>query len=159
MAFVNDFKDPDMSWALRRVYVCTIVERNFAEFIADLPAIFPLIRSMHNKAVAMITQGSLGTSNKGSHGQSSVLTIGSAHKRLHDVKRGRFAQYGDNGQFTTICDESDQEIPLRDEPRRGSVVAKGNGGGITVQVNIDMESQERSHNGPVWPKGSLRPEH
>ncbi|KAF2471482.1 uncharacterized protein BDR25DRAFT_261093 [Lindgomyces ingoldianus] len=157
VGFVNDFKDPDMSWALRRVYVCTIVERNLAEFIADLPAIFPLIRSMHKKVVTVITQGSRGTSKSGSYGPTNSLTIGSEHKRLHNGKRGKFAAYGPNGQFTTIHDNSDDEIPLKDGLNRPSSAAKKNERGITVQVNIDVESQEHNDSRPVWPKGSLRP--
>jgi hypothetical protein len=116
LAFVNDFFNRDISWALRRVYVCTIVERNLAEVIADLPVTFPLIRSMHQKAVTIITNGSRGTSNL-EYGRSTRATIGS-ERRLNNPQKGEFSAYGKHGQFTTIQGTSDDEIPLRDEPRQ-----------------------------------------
>lgn len=159
---MNDFRDPDISWALRKVYLSTVVERNFAEVIADLPAIFQIARSIHRKVVTIITQGSRATSKTSSRGQSGILTIGSVHKRFYNIRRSSFAAYGDTGQFTTIHNSSEAEIPLRDR-KEGTSVADINGGtnvdrGITVQVDIDVESQERKSNEPFWPKGSLRPE-
>jgi hypothetical protein len=130
-----------------------------AEFIANLLVLFLLVRSTHKKAVTMVTQGSRGTFKPGSQDQSTNLTIGSAHKRLHNTKRGGFTAYGENGQFTTINNESNNKIPLREVPRRYSVGAKHDDRGITVQVNINVESQERIDNCPIWPEGSLRPEH
>lgn len=159
VAFVNDFLHPDITWALRRVYVCTIIERNLAELIADLPTIFPLLRSMHKKGVTIMTHNfrSSSTTKSGTYGRSTTLTIGSSDQRYHASKRGEFAAYGKNGQFTTIQDGSDDEIPLRDQPRCPGAAVMNDERGITVQVNIDMESQERGNNGPVWPAGNLRP--
>ena len=160
VAYVNDFKDPDISWALRRVYLSTIVERNFAEVIADMPAIFQLVRSIHGRIRSMVMQGSRTTPSKsGSQGQSGILTIGSAQKRLYNAKRSSFAAYGDNGQFTTIRDGSEDEIPLKDRKQGPNISGSNIDRGITVQIEIDIESQERNNDDPVWPKGSLRPQH
>jgi hypothetical protein len=68
------------------------------------------------------------------------LTIGSVLKQLHNAKRGGFSAYSENGQLTTTDKESDDEILLRDVPRRHSLGANHNDRGITVQVNIDVDS-------------------
>ncbi|KAF2794308.1 hypothetical protein K505DRAFT_224421, partial [Melanomma pulvis-pyrius CBS 109.77] len=47
--FANDFFNPDLTWALYKVYLCTIIERNLAEIIADLPAIYPHLRNATKK--------------------------------------------------------------------------------------------------------------
>ncbi|KAI3393930.1 hypothetical protein diail_3477, partial [Diaporthe ilicicola] len=53
------------------VYICTIVERNCAEVIADLPIIFPLLRSLHAKAGSIMSRlGSLATRSSTKKGES-----------------------------------------------------------------------------------------
>ena len=155
---MNDFRDPDISWALRKVYLSTVVGRNFADVIADLPAIFQLARSIHRKVVTMITQGSRATSKTSSRGQSGILTIGSVHKRFYNIRRSSFAAYGDNGQFK-IRDGLKDEIPLKDRKHGPNTSGSNIDKGSTVQNEIDVESQERNNDDPVWPKGSLRPQH
>jgi hypothetical protein len=161
---VNDFFDPDISWALRKVYICTVVERNLAEFIADLPVIFPLLRSIHKKTVRVLTHGSRGASEPTTYGMTTKLTNGST-TRGNKSTNGDFDVYGKNGRFAAIQDDSDDkisgethdEIPLRSLSSRRAQPARFDRE-ITVQVNIDVESEARRHNESAWPLETLRPD-
>ncbi|KAH8688696.1 hypothetical protein BGW36DRAFT_352691 [Talaromyces proteolyticus] len=55
-AFDNDFYNPDFTWALDKVYLCTIIERNLAEVIADLPASYAIIRGVSKKTKTLISR-------------------------------------------------------------------------------------------------------
>ncbi|KAM4065028.1 O-methyltransferase [Hirsutella rhossiliensis] len=57
VAFDGDFYNPDFTWALYRVYLCTVIERNMAEVIADLPASFTLLRGVQKKTQTLLSRG------------------------------------------------------------------------------------------------------
>lgn len=140
MAYVNDFFDPDYTWGLRRVYMCTIVERNCAEVIADLPIIFPLLRSLHAKAGSIMSRlGSLATGSgtkKGgslsSGGSSSRPTTHPATIGSGEPRADRFGDFGTRGvgfQRSNIPAEcSEDEIPLRERQPSGGVDTKRHDG-------------------------------
>lgn len=52
LGFQREFFAADSSWELRNVWICTIVERNMANVIADLPAIYTLAHSWHRKILS-----------------------------------------------------------------------------------------------------------
>ncbi|KAI0387993.1 integral membrane protein [Hypomontagnella monticulosa] len=116
LSFVNDFLDPDYTWALHRVFIFALVERNLAEVIANLPVSTPLFRSMYKNAkqvLANYTGGSTKTSgnpvDKG-HVLSSVITIGSARKSAKKgATEGTFRAYGRDVQFTELNTISDDD--------------------------------------------------
>jgi hypothetical protein len=87
------------------------------------------------------------------------LTVGSDDRRSKKSKGGDFAAYGVRGQFSTLADGSKESLVLPSAPRPGAVPVKKNRG-IKVQVNIDVESQERKDRGPrkVWPVEDPRPD-
>lgn len=140
-AFVQDFYSPDFSWALSRIYLCAILERNFAEFIADLPATYYLVKIMRERAGSVLSSVGVGTwtggsrrsqggryasnSNKNNNTGSGpgVLTIGSMGKR-----NARAAQSVDMEDAI-----SDDEVCLR-EVSPSSREERGDGFGSDYRV-------------------------
>ena len=109
-AFVKDFYDPDFTWALPRIYVCTIIERNLSQFIADLPAIYPVFRTVYEKVAGSIRYGSnrskthSGVDGNGldvrNDSQQAIVTIGSAETR--PIKLNDFSPYGKSSQLSQL---------------------------------------------------------
>lgn len=79
LAFMHDFLDPDFSWSLTDVYSCTIVERNLAEVVADLPLIYSLLHNGWEKSRHLFSQMSskFSTTQKSSRGDQSSAANGS----------------------------------------------------------------------------------
>jgi hypothetical protein len=140
---VNDFFKPDVSWALRRVYLATIIERNVAQVIADLPVVFPLLRNMHRKARSLFSSSA--NKSRATYHNSGTSTIGSKHKRFNrSTGNSEFSRYGRQAQISAVRPGSDDEIPLRERPGvvNPSPLADGE---IAVQVNIDVHSEDGSN--------------
>ncbi|RYP08959.1 hypothetical protein DL764_001570 [Monosporascus ibericus] len=124
VAFDGDFYDPDFTWALHNVYLCTIIERNLAEVIADLPASFAVLRSVRRKAHTIISRGAHdSTKSYTTSGQS-----GFRDKSFPKVSRG--PQFSDNEPAY-----QEDEIPLRHSPH----VPKDKRN-ITLQTSIDIQA-------------------
>ncbi|KUI60906.1 hypothetical protein VP1G_08123 [Cytospora mali] len=146
VAYVNDFFAADYSWALHRVYMCTIVERNFAEVIADLPAIFPLLRSLHTKAGGFFSRLSSRATRSGSKSTSKYNTNPSAipTNMSSGLKADRFGDFGAYGMamplnnITVGC--SEDEIPLREGPSLRDDQNKYDNGRIRVNTTVDVQS-------------------
>ncbi|KAI1208160.1 uncharacterized protein F4807DRAFT_431817 [Annulohypoxylon truncatum] len=114
VAFVKEFLDPDFTWALPRVYVCTIIERNLAQLVADLPANYPLFRHIHGKVTGFMKYGSsrskMHTGTGDNHtidpcndSQRAIVTIGSAETRPRQaIKLNDLSVYGKSGQLTHL---------------------------------------------------------
>ncbi|KAI2601769.1 hypothetical protein GGR54DRAFT_634524 [Hypoxylon sp. NC1633] len=107
LGFVGDFYDPDFTWALHNVYICTIIERNIAEFIADLPAVFHIARNAHRMARGLLSHG---TENH----HTGITTIGSSGKRFQLSSRRR-GSINDTLAY-------DDEIPLKNVINDGSTI-------------------------------------
>ncbi|KID96775.1 hypothetical protein MAJ_07288, partial [Metarhizium majus ARSEF 297] len=99
VAFDGDFYKPDFTWALYRVYLCTIVERNLAEVIADLPATFTLVRSVHNKTNALWSRGSRSGSTVKASDHTGSVDSGSGSKGFARARQ-RGGPYGDQHRHT-----------------------------------------------------------
>ncbi|KJK80943.1 hypothetical protein H634G_03476 [Metarhizium anisopliae BRIP 53293] len=99
VAFDGDFYKPDFTWALYRVYLCTIVERNLAEVIADLPATFTLIRSVHNKTNAFWSRGSRSGSTAKASDHTGSVDSGSGSRGFAGARQ-RGGPYGDQHRHT-----------------------------------------------------------
>ncbi|RYP02770.1 hypothetical protein DL765_010687 [Monosporascus sp. GIB2] len=121
LILAKDYLNPDFTWALRRAFIFSIVERNLAQIIADLPVLAPLISITH-KVKGITSRLGRGSSkanssheNRGASGnmKSALVTIG--QRSTNGNKRSAFSAYGDDRQFdgiATTC--SEDEIPLRD---------------------------------------------
>ncbi|RYP22271.1 hypothetical protein DL765_001785 [Monosporascus sp. GIB2] len=124
VAFDGDFYDPDFTWALHTVYLCTVIERNLAEVIADLPASFAALRSVHRKAHTIISRGTHDSSK-------SYTTNGQSGFRDKSFpKASRRPQFSDNEPAY-----QEDEIPVKDSPQK----AKDNRA-ITLQTSIDIQA-------------------
>ncbi|KZZ94249.1 integral membrane protein [Moelleriella libera RCEF 2490] len=119
VGFDGDFYEPDSTWALYKVYLCTIIERNLAEIVADLPACFALFRTLHKKTVESLSQRqSQQPSMEGSHFRGSKSFGGSdSLGRKHNPL------------------SFDDEIPLQ-----GRVHLPSDDKVIHMQTRIDVES-------------------
>lgn len=168
VSFVNDFFDPDVTWALRKVYICTIVERNLANLIADLPAIFQLLRK---KVVPMVSRLTTSKSNAYASGTGRPLG-GPANSRY-----GALSGYGKHSQFSSTEQEyipgsdespdkrrrgSDDEIPLRDGIRRPDAsYGVTDGKSINVKTQIQVRSEQVSDyttsQNQAWQSGTYGP--
>ncbi|KHO01975.1 uncharacterized protein MAM_00976 [Metarhizium album ARSEF 1941] len=130
VAFDGDFYKPDFTWALYRVYLCTIIERNLAEVIADLPATFALVRNVRNKTNALWSRSTHGSSTKASdHTGSDASRSGSkgfpgANARPANAK----SDYHE--------DENEDEIPLSTSIPR---IPKGSGV-VHMETSIDIQA-------------------
>ncbi|OTA88156.1 hypothetical protein M434DRAFT_34949 [Hypoxylon sp. CO27-5] len=125
VGFDGDFYDPDFTWALHNVYMCTVIERNIAEIIADLPANHNLFRNLHKKTQTVLSRGTR-DSNKGS---SANGLFGSTGKHLATPLRRHVLS---NNESTY---NDDDEIPLND-----SVSVPKDDRIITLQTTIDVET-------------------
>lgn len=100
VAFDGDFYKPDSTWALTRVYLCTVIERNLAEIIADLPASFGLLRSVRNKTNTFFSRDTRGSTKASDH---------SEHFRLgSEGRQGASARSANDGSVY-----NEDEIPLK----------------------------------------------
>ncbi|EFY96806.2 hypothetical protein MAA_07619 [Metarhizium robertsii ARSEF 23] len=149
VAFDGDFYKPDFTWALYRVYLCTIVERNLAEVIADLPATFTLIRSVHNKTNAFWSRGSRSGSTAKASDHTGSVDSGSGSKGF----AGASARPA-NARPVYNEDENKDEIPLSAFASR---VPKGSGvvhmeTSIDIQAHrVDAQEQQESRQTLVHP--------
>ncbi|KAI1423221.1 hypothetical protein F5Y12DRAFT_798695 [Xylaria sp. FL1777] len=108
LALVNTFYNPDYTWGLHEVFIFTLIERNVAEVIADLPPLSPIFRMVHKRVRDTIEHWSGGSDRNGDTCSTkppllSIITIGSAGK---DKKKrggaGDFSVYGRNAQFAEL---------------------------------------------------------
>ncbi|KID91569.1 hypothetical protein MGU_01539 [Metarhizium guizhouense ARSEF 977] len=149
VAFDGDFYKPDFTWALYRVYLCTIVERNLAEVIADLPATFTLIRSVHNKTNAFWSRGSRSGSTAKASDHTGSVDSGSGSKGF-----ARASARPGVGRPLYNEDENGDEIPLSAFASR---VPKGSGvvhmeTSIDIQAHrVDAQEQQESRQTLVHP--------
>ncbi|KAI1127287.1 hypothetical protein F5Y10DRAFT_292889 [Nemania abortiva] len=121
LAFVPDFLNPDYSWALHRLFILSLLERNLAEIIANLPATAPLFRIIYKRTQDFSKkyhQGSgddRGTSFK-RYPISSIRTIGSPFKGLKPSTVGWFRSYGMDAQLTDLdTTRADDQVELRSD--------------------------------------------
>ncbi|KAI5917754.1 integral membrane protein [Camillea tinctor] len=154
VAFDKDFYNPDSTWALHSVYLCTIIERNLAQIVADLPAIFVFFRSISNKARTIFSGSGTGTGSKSrrygpkdpsDHSDQSFQKTPGRSARLTDTEVG----------------PEEDEIPLRDSPE----ASRGNNNNITMQTTIDIQSytasvhtQEQTQNDLIRPWNNMSAE-
>jgi hypothetical protein len=128
-AFDNDFYNPDFTWALDKVYLCTIIERNLAEIIADLPASYVIIRGVSKKAKTLISrrtgEDSKAYAARRSHSSNTVKV--SAPRNVY--RKGSKDQY----QYY------DDEVPLQRYPSPINAITIGTS--IDVEVHNRLESQ------------------
>ncbi|ROW11901.1 hypothetical protein VPNG_04904 [Cytospora leucostoma] len=159
VAYVKDFFDADYSWALYRVYMCTIVERNFAEVIADLPTIFPLLRSLRSKAREFFSRLSSRTSRSGSNGQSARNHNTSPSEipriRFNGPKTDRFGDfdlYGEDLRLNSNTVEYPEDVfPLRQTlPQRNYPRTDDN---KNIMVNTTFDVQSHRSNAPAQQRG------
>ncbi|KAK8923112.1 hypothetical protein VCV18_007174 [Metarhizium anisopliae] len=149
VAFDGDFYKPDFTWALYRVYLCTIVERNLAEVIADLPATFTLIRSVHNKTNAFWSRGSRSGSTAKASDHTGSVDSGSGSRGF----AGASARPA-NARPVYNEDKNEDEIPLSAFASR---VPKGSGvvhmeTSIDIQAHrVDAQEQQESRQTLVHP--------
>lgn len=112
------------------------MERNLAEIIADLPAIFPLVNDIHKKARSALSPKAYSASRaRTSHPyRPGLLTIGSNDK------------HGNNMQTNITHKGSDDEIPLREQSHQPTCNMAGSlteNRGIMVQVDIVISSDHK----------------
>ncbi|TGJ81755.1 hypothetical protein E0Z10_g7010 [Xylaria hypoxylon] len=88
VAYVRNFFAADFTWALPKVYLFTIFERNLAELIADLPAVYPEIHRRYRQL--MKWRKTIGPSQQSidcghpdlqNDSQCAIITIGSRETR------------------------------------------------------------------------------
>lgn len=153
VANVNDFFDPDFSWALRTVYLCTVVERNFAELIADLPVIFPLLRGLHTKVGDALSRMSsrIRTNADSGTGEASNFSTDPVTKNVAmagpTVRRAdKFGEFGEFGAYgvdmrmiITAAEISEDEAPLSECSSSRNRHNYDNMG-IKVQKSFSMQS-------------------
>lgn len=142
MAFDHDFYDPDFTWALQRLYLCTVVERNLAEVVADLPATFTIIRGLHHKGLSVLSRSNQSNTERhayGSHSQGS-------HANKRSMRTPKAAGYSRD-----IDNETD-EIPLKD-----SVPVDPGSRDIRMHTRIDVSthSAETLYNSQANAKSSM----
>ncbi len=135
LSFDSDFYNPDFTWALRNVYLCTVIERNMAEFIADLPATFALARGLHKKAQTVLSR------ETGGSGKGYIISGNSGSLAKGFPKPSRRPEYSTNNESTY----QDDEILLNGLPQ-----APVDNMMITMRTSIDMQAhtvgtQEQEH--------------
>ncbi|KAI0968499.1 hypothetical protein F4678DRAFT_464564 [Xylaria arbuscula] len=90
LAYLKNYTNPDFSWYLPSAYIATIVERNLAEFIADMPVLYPMLRKAFEKTGHFLTilrrNDSKAThqphsQKKSEGGRRTLVTIGSAGRQ------------------------------------------------------------------------------
>lgn len=131
------------------MYLCTIVERNLAEVIADLPATFTLIRSVHNKTNAFWSRGSRSGSTAKASDHTGSVDSGSGSRGF----AGASARPA-NARPVYNEDKNEDEIPLSAFASR---VPKGSGvvhmeTSIDIQAHrVDAQEQQESRQTLVHP--------
>ncbi|RYP87151.1 hypothetical protein DL769_000610 [Monosporascus sp. CRB-8-3] len=148
VAFDGDFYDPDSTWALHNVYLCTIIERNLAEVIADLPASFAILRSVHKKAHTIVSRGTRDSTRR--HTTSGQ----SGFRDKSFPKASRRPQVSDDEPAY-----QEDEIPLKDSRH-----APKDNRMITLQTSIDIQAHavdaqelQQSHQELVHPWDKMSP--
>jgi hypothetical protein len=126
VAFDHDFYDHDFTWALQRVYLCTVIERNLAEIVADLPATFTIVRSLHHKSLSILSRSA--RSNIQGYGYNSHDQGSHAHKR--STRMAKAAGYSRD------LEEEVDEIPLRN-----SESIDPSSKNIRMDTRIDISTQ------------------
>jgi len=107
---VRRFFDPDFTWALPKFYLLTLIERNLAQLIADLPALYPLIRDLYRRlresAKRLRLPGSTITTQGGGEAQHdhhsdfrndsqcAIVTVGS-----NDIRPIELREVRENGKY------------------------------------------------------------
>jgi hypothetical protein len=124
-AFDNEFYNPDFTWALDKVYLCTIIERNLAEVIADLPASYAIIRGVSKKTKTLISRTTRRTGQDSkaydtpNPNSSNVVKVSAPRNVYRKSSKDEYQYY-------------DDEVPLRRYSRTINV--------ITMRTSIDVEA-------------------
>ncbi|RDA88479.1 hypothetical protein CP532_6641 [Ophiocordyceps camponoti-leonardi (nom. inval.)] len=127
IGFYRDFLNPDSSWAIYSIWICTITERNLAEIVADLPASYTFFRDLSRKAHTMLSRDSTRLSQgprSVSHGEQSSRVMASS--ALH--------QPTCSSAYSTYQEDV---IPLKSATNHFS----GKGGAIHLRTSIDVEAR------------------
>ncbi|KAI1170958.1 hypothetical protein F4777DRAFT_567277 [Nemania sp. FL0916] len=119
VTLVQAFYNPDFTWALHIIFILVVNERNLAEIIGDLPALAPLLKTLHHRVQTYRISRQQGSS--GSHPQSfplsSRITFGSPRKKSASATGGQFRAYGKNVQTTELtATYADDELTLTSHP-------------------------------------------
>jgi hypothetical protein len=118
--FDHDFYNPDFTWALDKVYLLTIIERNLAEVIADLPASYAILRGVSKKTRTLISsRRTVQESNALPHSSNTVSAPRNVYRK------------GSKDQYQYI----DDEVPLQ----RYSPPING----IVMRTSIDVDRLEQ----------------
>ncbi|KAI0188236.1 integral membrane protein [Astrocystis sublimbata] len=124
LVLVHNFVKHDFTFYLPGVYYATIIERNFAQLIADIPPLYPILRPLVTRVTVPLSSfvhtwrhgtGYAGDSQPTapqSSGRRTIVTIGSAGKRK--AKASEFSELG-----STV---SEDQIHLRDIGRSNNDV-------------------------------------
>ncbi|KAI1175779.1 hypothetical protein F4777DRAFT_304982 [Nemania sp. FL0916] len=105
LAFVRDFLNKDYSWALHRVFVFILIERNTAEIIANLPGLYPLFRHVYGISRHALTRypGSepniISSSPVDRTREHAVIKIGYADSLKKKLGEETFDAYGSSARL------------------------------------------------------------
>ncbi|RWA06701.1 hypothetical protein EKO27_g8399 [Xylaria grammica] len=119
--YLKNFFAADVSWELPTIYFPTIFERNLAELIADLPAVYPEIRHRYYQIMGLTKTVSLRSSSRrsidggrpGSHSgsQCAIITVGSPEPRPSEaLQLNEFSKHGGDRQPNVTFYERAEQI-------------------------------------------------
>ncbi|KAI0449202.1 hypothetical protein F5B21DRAFT_509398 [Xylaria acuta] len=118
VAYVKSFFAADFTWALPKVYLFTIFERNLAELIADLPAVYPEIcrryRQLNKLRKAVWpSERNIDSNHPALQNDSecAIVTIGSRETRPPGaLQLSEFSKHGENKQSSGVFREGVEQI-------------------------------------------------
>ncbi|KAI1123308.1 hypothetical protein F5Y10DRAFT_270240 [Nemania abortiva] len=113
VAYIKNSFSPDFSWALSEIYFYNIFERNLAELIADLPAVYPEIRRgcrrlTKQRKTSWPSQQGINNDHHDLRNDSrcAIVTIGSRETRPPKMlEMGEFIKNGEDNQSVDIAHE------------------------------------------------------
>ncbi|KAI0470595.1 hypothetical protein GGR56DRAFT_683504 [Xylariaceae sp. FL0804] len=146
LALLDEFLDPDVSWATVPVFIADCVERNLAQIISDLPAIYPLLHGVGRRLGLLLSDyahSGYGTQDQrpdNAYGPYHVVAIGTRKKQSQAKGKvlGPFAAYGRAGRFSNIDEETREEGSLASEISLDEIVPRPPG--IMVETTIESKS-------------------
>lgn len=159
---MKTFFDLDYSWSLCEQFIFSIFERNLAEFVADLPVLYHLLRRISERLEGL--KASLKGRNNEAKNRSdsskenefSLVTIGAAVTHPPRIAAlGGFRAYGRNAQISGFEAEAfEDELPLRED----SPHAPEENGAIVVKTDVDVwsenenaQAREERNKSIIWP--------
>ncbi|GAW14005.1 hypothetical protein ANO14919_033970 [Xylariales sp. No.14919] len=119
--YLKNFFAADVSWELPTIYFPTIFERNLAELIADLPAVYPEIRHRYYQITGLTKDISLRSSSRRSidggrpgsqsGSQCAIITVGSPEPRPSEaLQLNEFSKHGGDRQPNVTFHERAEQI-------------------------------------------------